>query len=125
MAQATGGSNPSRSASLKLTEVYLRQNYHFGPQKISTYLKRYHEITVSPCAVLRIPRRLKLSRLPTSQRYNRHKERWKRYEKRLPGHSVQVDVKVIEPICEVRKKRYRFAAIDDCIRLCVHPGFPG
>jgi len=56
--------------------VYLRQNYHFGPQKISMYLKRYHEITISQSGVWRILRRLDLSRLPTSQRYKRHKERW-------------------------------------------------
>jgi len=27
--------------------VYLRRNYHFGPQKISMYLKRYHDLQVS------------------------------------------------------------------------------
>lgn len=99
--------------------VYLRQNYHFGPQKIAMYLKRYHEITVSSSGVWRILRRLDLSRLPTSQRYKRHKDRWKRYEKPLPGHCVQVDVKFIEPIRGVRSKHYQFTAIDDCTRLRV------
>lgn len=27
--------------------IYLRQNYHFGPEKIAMYLKRYHDITIS------------------------------------------------------------------------------
>jgi transposase len=99
--------------------IYLRQNYHFGPYKISMYLKRYHAITVSQSGVWRILRRLDLSRLPSSQRYKRHKERWKRYEKQLPGHSVQVDVKFIEPIQGVRRKHYQFTAIDDCTRLRV------
>jgi hypothetical protein len=27
--------------------LYLRQHYHFGPQKISMYLKRYHDIEIS------------------------------------------------------------------------------
>jgi hypothetical protein len=27
--------------------VYLRSNYHFGPQKIQMYLTRYHDITIS------------------------------------------------------------------------------
>ena len=72
--------------------IYLRQNYHFGPFKISMYLQRYHDITVSQSGVWRILRRLDLSRLPTSQRYKRHKKRWKRYEKQRPGHSVQIDV---------------------------------
>ena len=78
--------------------VYLRQNYHFGPHKISMYLKRYHEIEVSPSGVWRILKRLDMSRLPASQRYRRHVDRWKRYEKSLPGHRVQVDVKFIAPL---------------------------
>lgn len=43
--------------------VYLRQHYHFGPQQVAMYLKRYHEITVSPPGVWRILHRLDLSRL--------------------------------------------------------------
>ena len=39
-----------------------------------------------------------MNRLPSSQRYKRHDRRWKRYEKQLPGHRVQVDVKFIEPL---------------------------
>ena len=27
--------------------LYLRRNYHFGPAKISMYLKRYHDVSVS------------------------------------------------------------------------------
>ncbi len=29
------------------TIVCLRQNYHFGPAKISMYLARYHDVAVS------------------------------------------------------------------------------
>lgn len=65
--------------------VYLRQNYHFGPHKISMYLKRYHDITISPSGVWRILKRLGTNRLPTSQRNKPHKQRWKRYEKAQPG----------------------------------------
>jgi transposase InsO family protein len=46
-------------------------------------------------------------------------ERWKRYEKQKPGHSVQIDVKFIEPIKGKRKKHYQYTAIDDCTRLRV------
>ena len=99
--------------------IYLRQNYHFGPLKIAMYLNRYHDISVSQSGVWRILRRLDLSRLPTSQRYKRHKERWKHYEKQRPGVSVQIDVKFIDPIRGVRKKHYQFTAIDDCTRLRV------
>ena len=99
--------------------IYLRQNYHFGPHKIAMYLERYHEITVSPSGIWRILKRLDMSRLPASQRYKRHKERWKRYEKPQPGHRVQVDVKFVAPIGGTRRKHYQFTAIDDCTRLRV------
>jgi transposase len=99
--------------------VYLRQNYHFGPHKIAMYLERYHEIKVSPSGIWRILKRLDMSRLPASQRYKRHKERWKRYEKPQPGHRVQVDVKFVAPIGGTRRKHYQFTAIDDCTRLRV------
>ncbi len=103
--------------------VYLRQHYHFGPGKISIYLARYHEVTISKSGVWRILKRLDMNRLPTSQRYQRHTRRWKRYEKQLPGHRVQIDVKFIDPLPESagggkRKKRYyQFTAIDDCTRI--------
>ena len=99
--------------------LYLRQHYHFGPYKIAMYLQRYHDIQISVSGVWRILKRLDLSRLPTSQRYKRHTERWKRYEKPQPGHRVQVDVKFIAPIAGTRKKHYQFTAIDDCTRLRV------
>ncbi len=67
----------------------------------------------------RILKRANLNRLPASQRYKRHTERWKRYEKQQPGHAVQIDVKFIEPIKGVRKKHYQYTAIDDCTRLRV------
>lgn len=71
--------------------LYLRQNYHFGPAKISMYLARYHDVTISPSGVWRILKRLDLNRLPASQRYKRLDRRWRRYEKQLPGHHVQID----------------------------------
>jgi hypothetical protein len=27
--------------------LWLRQNYHFGPEKIVVYLQRYHDVTIS------------------------------------------------------------------------------
>ncbi len=66
-----------------------------------------------------------MSRLPTSQRYKRHKERSKRYEKQLPGQRVQVDVKFIRPAGGPRrKKHYQFTAIDDCTRIRMLPAYP-
>src|ERR1700687_2228962 len=104
--------------------VYLRQHYHFGPDKISMYLKRYHDVGISPSGVWRVLKRLELNRLPTSQRYKRHTQRWKRYEKPLPGHRVQVDVKFIEPLAGSRKKHSQYTAIDDCTRIRVLRIYP-
>src|SRR5260370_26381577 len=83
------------------------------------YLKRSHEVSVSPSGIWRILKRANLNRLPASQRYKRHRERWKRYEKQKPGHSVHIDVKFIEPIKGVRTKHYQYTPIDDCTRLRV------
>ncbi|MFF3720418.1 DDE-type integrase/transposase/recombinase [Streptomyces prasinus] len=74
----------------------------------------------------RILNRLDMGRLPASQRYRRHDRRWKRYEKQLPGHRVQIDVKFIESLASMpqgrrggRNKYFQFTAIDDCTRLRV------
>ena len=99
--------------------IHLRTSYHFGPQKISMYLKRYHDVQVSTSGVWRILKRLDMNRLPSSQRYRRHVDRWKRYEKQQPGHRVQVDVKFVAPLKGSRKKHYQFTAIDDCTRIRV------
>lgn len=99
--------------------IYLRQTYHFGPHKIAMYLKRYHDIELSPSGIWRILHRLDMSRLPSSQRYRRQRDRWKRYEKPEPGHRVQIDVKFIAPLAGSRRKYYQFTAIDDCTRLRV------
>jgi transposase InsO family protein len=108
--------------------IYLRQTYHFGPLKISMYLARYHDIQIGHSGVWRVLKRLDLNRLPASQRYQRHDKRWKRYEKPLPGHRVQIDVKFIEPLRGAkpgsRRKHYQFTAIDDCTRLRVLRIYP-
>jgi len=61
------------------------------------YLKRYHDITISGPGVWRILKRLGMNRLPASQRYTPKDRRRKRYDKQLPGHHVQIDVKFIAP----------------------------
>jgi transposase len=68
--------------------LWLRRQYHFGPHKIAMYLKRYHDITISPSGVWRILNKVGMSRLPASQRYKRTQTRWKRYEKQRPGHQL-------------------------------------
>jgi transposase len=104
--------------------IYLRQHDHVGPARIAMYLRRYHDIQVSSSGVWRILERLELNRLPPSQRHKRHDQRWRRYEKPLPGHRVQLDVKFIAPFPGSRRKHYQFTAIDDCTRLRVCASTP-
>ncbi|WP_218177735.1 DDE-type integrase/transposase/recombinase [Amycolatopsis australiensis] len=62
-----------------------------------------------------------------SQRYKRHQQRWKRYEKQRPGRQLQIDVKFVEPTTDDagRKKRYcEYTAIDDCSRLRILRIYP-
>lgn len=99
--------------------LYLRQNYHFGPARIALYLHRYHQISIAASSVHRILQRNGLSRLPASQKHRAHHRRWKRYEKRQPGHRLQVDVKFLERVPATRKKLYQFTAVDDCTRIRV------
>ena len=98
--------------------LYLRQNYHFGPIRISDYLKRYHQIKIAQSSGHRILQRHNLGRLPTIKRhYERKKPQWKRYEKQQPGHQVQIDVKFLQRIPGTAKRFYQFTAIDDCTRI--------
>lgn len=99
--------------------IYLRENYHFGGFKIQMYLKRYHDIEISKSGIWRILKRLNMNKLPHNMGYRRHVDRWKRYEKPLPGHRIQVDVKFLERIQDTGKRYYQYTAIDDCTRLRV------
>ncbi|MFN4227356.1 MAG: helix-turn-helix domain-containing protein, partial [Candidatus Ratteibacteria bacterium] len=72
--------------------VYLRTNYHFGPTRIKMYLERYHNIHINNSTVWKILKRLNMNRLPYNQRYKPHIQRFKRYEKPIPGYYLQVDV---------------------------------
>ncbi len=61
-----------------------------------------------------------LNRLPANQRYKPYKNRFKHYEKPLPGHQLQIDVKFLEKIPRVTyRKYYQFSAIDDGTRVRV------
>lgn len=97
--------------------LYLRQNYHFGPARISDYLKRFHRVRIATATVHRILGRHGMRRLPANQKHQHHKKRWKRYEKQQPGHRLQMDVKFLERIPGTGKRLYQFTAIDDCTRI--------
>jgi transposase InsO family protein len=99
--------------------IYLRKKYHFGPERIYMYLKRFHDIQTSESSVYRILRRNGMSRLPANTKRRSPGPRFKLYEKQTPGHHVQMDVKFLTFKNEdgEKVKRYQYTAIDDATRI--------
>lgn len=97
--------------------LFLRCKYYFGPLRITWYLDRYHGIKVSTGGVYRVLRRNGLNRLPRNMK--RRDIPTKRYEKQVPGHHVQVDVKFLKFKDKAGHtlKRYQYTAIDDATRI--------
>ncbi|GAC1481252.1 MAG: IS481 family transposase [Flavisolibacter sp.] len=104
---------PTKFAKLKVNAdienliLTIRNEFKFGPQRISTHLKRIHKVDLSPTTVWRV---LMHNSMPKIKKYRKH-EQFKRYSKVVPGERVQIDVTKIGPKC------YQFTAVDDCARL--------
>ena len=99
--------------------LYLRKKYHFGPERIHLYLKRFHDIQTSESSVYRILKRNGISRLPANTKRRSPGPKLILYEKQTPGHHVQMDVKFLSfKNKEGRQiKRYQYTAIDDATRI--------
>jgi transposase len=97
--------------------LHLRRKYHLGPQRIVWYLERYHGLRISDAGVYRILRRNGLNRLPRGTRVR--KVHTRRYNKQVPGHHIQMDVKFLSLIGKRGEKvrRFQFTAIDDATRV--------
>ena len=96
--------------------LYLRKNYHFGPERIAWSMQRYFGMKVSAVGVYRVLKRNGLNRLPKNKR-TRSVRSFKRYEKQVPGHRVQVDVKFLTFFKKGKKvRRFQYTAIDDATR---------
>lgn len=112
--------NPKLRTTALIEEkiLYLRKHYHFGPLKISWYLKRFHDIHISRSGCYYVLLRNGLNRLPENSR-KRSIPSFKRYEKKTPGHHVQVDVKFLffKDSEGRRVKRFQYTAIDDTTRI--------
>lgn len=111
-------SHPNQTPTEVIEKVlHLRQKYHLGPIRIVWYLQRYHAIKISDAGVYRILRRNGISRLPRN--VGRRAVHTKRYEKQVPGHHIQVDVKflIFRSKDGATIKRYQYTAIDDATRI--------
>jgi transposase InsO family protein len=97
--------------------LYLRKKYHLGPIRIMWYMARYHELRVCEATISRILRRNGVSRLPRN--VGRRKIHTKRYQKQVPGHHIQMDVKflIFKGKDGNKIKRYQYTAIDDATRV--------
>lgn len=97
--------------------LHLRCKYHLGPMRIVWYLERYHGIRISDAGVYRILCRNGLNRLPRGTRLR--KVHTRRYNKQVPGHHIQMDVKFLtfRGIGGRKIRRFRFTAIDDATRI--------
>lgn len=106
--------NPKRRVPQHIEEliIYLRTKYYLGQLRISWYLSRYHGIKVSHSGVYCVLKRNGLNRLPKNQR-KRSMEQFKRYEKQVPGHRIQIDVKFLyftDILTKQEVKRFQYTA---------------
>ena len=88
-----------------------------GQQKISWLLERHHGVKVSPGGVRSVLLRNGLNRLPKNSKKTASSVH--RYEKQVPGHHVQVDVKFLkfEKPSGKTVRRFQYTAIDDATRI--------
>lgn len=95
----------------------LRTGYHLGPQRIVWYMERYHGIRIAFSSVYRILVRHGLRRFPN--RVGCRALHTRRYAKLVPGHHVQVDVKILSLKAPTGKtvRRFQYTAIDDATRI--------
>jgi transposase InsO family protein len=105
------------SPEIEAKILLLRRKYHLGQLRISWYLKRYHGISVSSGGVWNVLKRNGMNRLPRNTR--KRTVTTHRYEKQVPGHHIQIDVKFLKfkdsdgnPV-----KRFPYTAIDDATRI--------
>jgi transposase InsO family protein len=85
----------------------LRLNRKFGVRRIQSELKRSHDFSVS---LATIHKYLKRNNIPYLQKKRAYRKRVKRYNCKIPGERVQMDV------CKIAAGIYQYTAIDDCTR---------
>lgn len=97
-------------ADIVQTIVTLRNQRKYGPKRMSYYLKEQYNWYISKMTIWRIYKEYGLNRLKYKRKWQRYPQR---YEKKLPGERVQVDVKFIDSLAFEGKRYYQFTAIDD------------
>ena len=95
----------------------LRKEHNLGTWRIKWYMERYHGIQISESSVYRTLKRNNIK--PLHRSVTRRAMAIKRYEKKTPGHHVQIDVKflIFHNDKGEKIKRFQYTAIDDCTRI--------
>ena len=101
--------------------LYLRSTYHFGQKRIVWYINRYLGMKVAEGGVRGVLLRHGMNRLPQNAKKRSPGPAFIRYEKQVPGHQVQVDVKFLDLQGKTGKvvRRFQYSAIDDATRIRV------
>jgi transposase InsO family protein len=105
--------------------LYLRSTYHFGQKRIVWYINRYLGMKVAEGGVRGVLLRHCMNRLPRNAK-KRSPGPFIRYEKQVPGHQVQMDVKFLNLQSKAGKtiRRFQYSAIDDATRIRVLKIYP-
>jgi transposase InsO family protein len=87
-------------------------------------MERYHDISIAESSVTRILKCYAVERL--QKKADRRALHSKRYSKSIPGHHVQVDVKVLvlKDLAGNAVKRFQYTAIDDATRIRALQSYP-
>lgn len=93
----------------------IRTTYLLGQKRIMWYLSRYHDIRIPEGVLYYVLKRNNLNKLPQNQR-TRSIMPFKRYEKQVPVHQVDVKCLSFKDPAGKLKKMYQYTAIDDATR---------
>ena len=90
--------------------LLLRNERKLGVRRVQSEIKRLHDISLSLATIHKI---FKKHNLPYLQKKSHYRKQAKRYNCKLPGERVQMDV------CKIAGNLYQYTAIDDCTRYKV------
>lgn len=104
-------------AAIEEKILHLRKHYHLGQRRIAWYFERYQGMKISSGGVYGVLKRHGLNRLPKNAK--KRTVITHRYEKQVPGHYIQVDVKflTIQRPDALPIKRFQYTAVDDATRI--------
>lgn len=88
----------------------LRNERKLGVRRVQSEMKRLHNTSLSLATIHKI---FKKHDLPYLQKKRHYRKQAKRYNCRIPGERVQMDV------CKIAGNMYQYTAIDDCTRYKV------